>query len=77
VDGYSAVMWAGAHGSLNLVNMLLDAGASLNLANRQGETGGSLVKRAIAINLATISKVESKLKLKTTTAPASITATFY
>jgi ankyrin repeat protein len=62
VDGYTALMWASEHGSLDLVELLVSTGANPNLKNNRGETAISLAERGIATRRAIISKLESKSK---------------
>jgi uncharacterized protein len=44
VDGYTALMWAADHDSLDLVHQLIRAGANPNLTNKRGDDAYSLAK---------------------------------
>jgi hypothetical protein len=48
VDGYTALMWAADHGSLNIENMLIKAGADARPKNSWGETASDLAEKVIA-----------------------------
>jgi ankyrin repeat protein len=60
VDGYTGLMWASEHGSLELVNLLVSAGANPNIKNKRGETALTLAEQGIATRRMIISKLESK-----------------
>ena len=62
VDGYTALMWAADHGSLDIVNLLVKAGANPGLKNNRGETAVALAEQGIATRQAIISKLQSNLK---------------
>jgi ankyrin repeat protein len=62
VDGYTALMWAAEHGSADIVDLLVKAGANPNLKNRRGETAAALAEQGIATRQAIISKLQSKPK---------------
>jgi ankyrin repeat protein len=69
VDGYTALMWAAEHGSLDLVDLLVKAGANPNLKNVHGETAAALAEQGIATRQAIISKLQSNLKRDLTRSP--------
>jgi ankyrin repeat protein len=62
VDGYTSLMWAAEQGSLDLVDLLMKAGACPSLKNQRGETAISLAEQGIAKRRAIISKLGSKPK---------------
>jgi ankyrin repeat protein len=60
VDGYTALMWAADHSSLDIVNLLIKAGAKTDLKNSRGETAADLAKKGIATRQAIIAKLQPK-----------------
>ncbi len=62
VDGYTALMWAAEHGSMDLVDLLVSAGANPKSKNQHGKTAVSLAEEGIAMRRSIISKLESKVK---------------
>jgi ankyrin repeat protein len=62
VDGYTALMWAADHGSLDIVDLLVNAGANPDLRNRRGETAATLAEKGIATRQAIISKLQTNPK---------------
>jgi hypothetical protein len=48
VDGYTALMWAADHGSLDIEDMLTKAGADARPKNSWGQTATDMVERVIA-----------------------------
>jgi hypothetical protein len=45
VDGFTALTWAVGHGSLDIVDLLVQAGANPNIKNRFGESATTLAER--------------------------------
>ena len=62
VDGYTALMWAVKHGSSEIVDMLLHAGASVAVTNNQGETAATIAQQEIEKQRAIISKLNTTPK---------------
>ncbi|MHA3774239.1 ankyrin repeat domain-containing protein [Verrucomicrobiota bacterium sgz303538] len=62
VDGYTALMWAVKHGSTDIVDMLLNAGASVAVKNQRGETASTLARQEIEKQQAIISKLNATLQ---------------
>jgi ankyrin repeat protein len=62
VDGNTALMWAAEHGNLDIVDLLVKAGANPSLKNNRGETAEALAEQGIATRQAIISKLKSKPK---------------
>ena len=60
VDGYTALMWAADRASLDIVDLLLEAGANPALKNKRGETAAALAEKGIATRQAIVSKLQSK-----------------
>jgi ankyrin repeat protein len=62
VDGYTALMWAVKHGSLDIVDMLLHAGANAAVTNKRGETAASIAQKEIDKQRTIISKLNATPK---------------
>lgn len=62
VDGITALMWAVKHGSQEIVDLLLHAGASASFANKRGETAATIAQQEIEKQRTIISKLQSKPK---------------
>jgi ankyrin repeat protein len=61
-DGYTALMWAAEHGSLEIVASLLQAGADTHLANKRAETAETMVKKEIQTRNAIVAALEFESK---------------
>lgn len=59
VDGYTALMWAVKHGSSQIVDLLLHAGASAAVTNKRGETAASIAQQEIEKQRTIISKLNA------------------
>ncbi|MDR3406436.1 MAG: ankyrin repeat domain-containing protein [Chthoniobacter sp.] len=46
-DGYTPLMWAAEHSSFEIADLLLKAGARVDLKNRHGETAATIAKAQI------------------------------
>ena len=62
VDGYTALMWAAEHGDLDIVDLLVKAGANPGLKNNRGKTAEALAEQGIATRQAIISKLHAQPK---------------
>ena len=62
VDGYTALMWAVKHGSSEIVDLLLHAGASVGVTNKKGETAATIAQQEIQKQRAIISKLNTASK---------------
>jgi len=62
IDGFTALMWAVKHGSQEIVDLLLQAGASASFANERGETAATIAQQEIEKQRTIISKLQSKPK---------------
>lgn len=47
-DGSTALMWAAKHGDLDIVNLLVKAGANPSLKNNRGETAEALAEQIVS-----------------------------
>ena len=59
IDGYTALMWAVKHGSPQIVDLLIHAGARTNVTNKRGETAASIAKQEIEKQQVIISKLNA------------------
>ena len=62
IDGDTALMAAAEKGHLEIVEMLLKAGAKVSITNKRGETAASLAQEALAKQQAMVSKLQSSSK---------------
>lgn len=62
VDGYTALMWAVKHGSEEITDLLLHAGASAAVTNKQGETAASMAQQEIEKQRNIIAKLNATPK---------------
>jgi ankyrin repeat protein len=58
VDGFTALMWAIKHGSSEIVDLLLQAGASVDAANKRGETAIAVAEQEIQQQQAILAKLK-------------------
>ena len=62
IDGDTALMAAAEKGHLEIAEMLLKAGAKVNITDKRGETATSLAQQALAKQQAMVSKLQSSSK---------------
>ena len=62
VDGFTALMWAVKHGSSELIDLLLRAGASTSFTNKRGETAATIAQKEIEKQRTIISRLQSAPK---------------
>jgi len=60
--GYTALMYAAEHGSLDIVDLLMKAGANPNLKNINRQTAAAMAEQGIVTRRAIISKLQANLK---------------
>ena len=62
IDGATALMGAAEKGHLEIVEMLLKAGANISITNKRGETATALAQEALTKQQAIVSRLQSSSK---------------
>jgi ankyrin repeat protein len=62
VDGFTPLMWAIKHGSSQIVDMLLQAGANVHAENKRGETARAVAEQEIRKQQAILAKLNAASK---------------
>ncbi len=59
VDGYTALMWAAKHGSKEITELLIKAGANSAIRNKRGESAADLARQEIATRQSIVANLET------------------